>query len=89
MELALLISSAFNLFMTVFLVYLGRSYRSDLRRKDRMLDDLTLKYLCKDVGEYLSATPQKKEERVEEEVDNYVPVDEVPFEKLEGAKDEL
>jgi hypothetical protein len=71
-----------------FLIYVTITNRKDMLKKDDLIRDLTLKFMSKDVSEYLSATPQK-EEKVEEEVDVHIPIEDVPFDKLDKAVDEL
>ena len=83
-----LLTSLTTLVLFAFIIYRDISHRKDMLKKDELIKDLTLKHMCKDVNEYLSATPLKEEKLVEEK-DPFVEIDEVPFEKLEKAEDIL
>ena len=86
METATSISLAFNLFLAVFLVYLDWSRRRELRDKDEIIKDVTLKFMSRSTGEYLQAKGEPPE-NTKETPDRYVDLEDVRAEKLLEAED--
>ena len=77
-----------SLVLLGLLIYFDLQHRKQMREKDQFIKDLELKFLSRDVGEYKEATRPEPEEGVVEE-NPYVPLEDVPIDKLLEAKDEL
>ena len=80
--------AAIILFLFGFLVYRDLSHRKDMSAKDALVADLTLKFMSKDATDYSNATKPEPKNAVEE-IDTMIPIEDMPFEKLDKAVDEL
>jgi len=78
-----------GLFVLFFwIIYQDILHRKDLEKKDKMLEDLTLKFMAKDVDDYIKVK-QPEPENMEGEEDPYVDADEIPPQVGIEAKDRV
>ena len=75
------------LLIVILLEFAYIVYQDVANRKER--EKLGLKIISKDATEYKEVATPVKEEKREEKPNPYIPVEDVPLEKLMGAKDKL
>lgn len=78
-----------NLLLFGFIIYRDLAHRQDIERKDNMLADLELKYMSKDVDDYVRAKALEPEDMQDAVEDNHVPIEDISDEQFYGAKDHL
>lgn len=75
-----------------FIEKLLSNHRAELKEKDEHIKDLEVKFMSKDVDEYLRGKldpNQERSDRNSEEDNQFVPVEDVPVDKLLEAEDRL
>ena len=78
----------FIAFLILALLYQDIAQRRDSRHKDQVIHDLQLKFMSRDVGEYQRAV-EPKPEPMEDTIDPYVSLEDVPTDILMRAEDNL
>lgn len=59
-----------------------------MSKKDEIIKDLTLKFMSRNVLDYKRATEAEPKDTIEKK-DPMIPIEDVPFDKIQEARDKL